>query len=81
MSDGRPIKNRSSLRRAHRFFDDKANILGAALVLSHRRVGARMDAEAAGRSGLAALRVVMLEALPLDQSAQAESYGRELRVS
>jgi len=40
-----------------------------------------MDAEAAGRSGLAALRVVMLEALPLDQSAQAESYGRELRVS
>src|ERR1700678_312134 len=30
------------------YFGDKADILGAALVLSHRRVTARMDARAAG---------------------------------
>ena len=49
------------------YFDDKADILGSALVMSHRRVAARMDAATAGRSGLDALRVVMLEALPLDE--------------
>src|SRR5215469_1458941 len=48
------------------YFDDKADILGSALLLSHRRVVARMDAKAAGRAGLDALHVVMLEALPLD---------------
>ena len=30
------------------YFDDKADILGSALMLSHRRVAARMDARAAG---------------------------------
>src|SRR5262249_42576189 len=30
------------------FFDDKADILGSALVMSHRRVGARMDASTSG---------------------------------
>ena len=29
------------------YFDDKADILGSALVMSHRRVAARMDARAA----------------------------------
>ena len=48
------------------YFDDKADILGSALVMSHRRVVARMNARADGLTGLAALRVVMLEALPLD---------------
>ncbi len=66
------------------YFDDKADILGAALVMSHRRVGARMDAAAAGLSGLDALRVVMLEALPLDDKRDLEAqieisfWGRAL---
>jgi AcrR family transcriptional regulator len=66
------------------YFDDKADILGSALVMSHRRVAARMDAEAAGLSGLDALRVVMLEALPLDERRDLEAqieisfWGRAL---
>lgn len=66
------------------YFDDKADILGSALVMSHRRVGARMDASAAGHRGLAALRIVMLEALPLDEVRDLEAqieisfWGRAL---
>jgi AcrR family transcriptional regulator len=66
------------------YFDDKADILGSALVMSHRRVAARMDASAAGRSGLDALRMVMLEALPLDELRDLEAqieisfWGRAL---
>lgn len=66
------------------YFQDKADILGSALVLSHRRVGARMTAAAAGLSGLEALRVVMLEALPLDSRRDLEAqieisfWGRAL---
>jgi AcrR family transcriptional regulator len=66
------------------YFDDKADILGSALVMSHRRVVARMDARAAGLSGLGALRVVMLEALPLDDERDLEAqieisfWGRAL---
>ena len=66
------------------YFDDKADILGSALVLSHRRVGARMDACAAGHAGLDALRIVMLEALPLDELRDTEAqieisfWGRAL---
>jgi AcrR family transcriptional regulator len=66
------------------YFDDKADILGAALVMSHRRVGARMDDRAAGLRGLDALRVVMLEALPLDDKRDLEAqieisfWGRAL---
>jgi AcrR family transcriptional regulator len=66
------------------YFDDKADILGSALVLSHRRVGARMDASAAGHRGLDALRIVMLEALPLDEVRDLEAqieisfWGRAL---
>lgn len=66
------------------YFQDKADILGSALVLSHRRVGARMTAAAAELSGLAALRVVMLEALPLDDRRDLEAqieisfWGRAL---
>ena len=44
------------------YFDDKADILGSALLLSHRRVVARMEARAAGLAGLAALRVIMGDA-------------------
>jgi AcrR family transcriptional regulator len=66
------------------YFADKADILGSALVLSHRRVGARMVAATEGMSGLAALRIVMLEALPLDQGRDLEAqieisfWGRAL---
>ena len=66
------------------YFDDKADILGAALVMSHHRVAARMDARAAGLSGLDALRVVMLEALPIDERRDLEAqieisfWGRAL---
>src|ERR1700752_2674735 len=55
------------------YFDDKADILGSALLMSHRRVAARMDAGTAGVSGLDALRVVMLEALPLDERRDLEA--------
>lgn len=66
------------------YFDDKADILGAALVMSHRRVGARMEAATAGLRGLAALRVVMREALPIDETRDLEAqieisfWGRAL---
>lgn len=66
------------------YFDDKADILGSALMMSHRRVGARMDASAAGHRGLDALRIVMLEALPLDEVRDLEAqieisfWGRAL---
>ena len=66
------------------YFDDKEDILGSALLLSHRRVGARMTAAATGLAGLAALRVVMLEALPLDDRRDTEAqieisfWGRAL---
>ena len=66
------------------YFDDKADILGSALVHSHRRVGGRMAGAAAGLTGLAALRVVMLEALPIDDRRDVEAqieisfWGRAL---
>jgi len=66
------------------YFDDKEDILGSALLLSHRRVGARMTAAAAGLAGLPALRAVMLEALPLDERRDTEAqieisfWGRAL---
>src|ERR1700760_329841 len=66
------------------YFDDKADILGSALVMSHRRVVARMGPRAAGLTGLAALRVIMLEGLPLDDERDLEAqieisfWGRAL---
>jgi AcrR family transcriptional regulator len=66
------------------YFDDKADILGSALILSHRRVGIRMDEAADGMAGLDALREVMLEALPLDERRDLEAqieisfWGRAL---
>jgi AcrR family transcriptional regulator len=60
------------------YFSDKQDILGSALVLAHRRVGERMARRADGLTGLAALRVVMLEALPLDGQRLLEA---EIEVS
>src|SRR5205823_3368689 len=42
------------------YFDDKADILGSALLLSHRRVVARMEARAAGLTALAAHQLLVL---------------------
>jgi len=66
------------------YFDDKADILGSAMMVSHRRVIDRIDAQTAGRTGLDALRVTMLEALPLDEQRDLEAqieisfWGRAL---
>jgi AcrR family transcriptional regulator len=66
------------------YFNDKEDILGSALVLSHQRVGTRMARVSAGLTGLDALRVVMLEALPLDERRDLEAqieisfWGRAL---
>ncbi len=66
------------------YFADKEDILGSALLLSHRRVGARMAAATEDQSGLGALRIVMLEALPVDSRRDLEAqieisfWGRAL---
>jgi hypothetical protein len=52
--------------------------------MSHRRATARMDARTAGLSGLKALRVATLEALPLDAESDLKAqieisfWGRAL---
>jgi AcrR family transcriptional regulator len=55
------------------YFTDKADLLAFALRLSHRRVYERIHARTQGLVGLAALRVIMLEALPLDQERLLEA--------
>ena len=55
------------------YFADKEDLLGFALRLSHRRVYERIHTGTQGLVGLAALRVIMLEALPLDQERLLEA--------
>jgi AcrR family transcriptional regulator len=55
------------------YFADKEDLLGFALRLSHRRVYERIHAGTQGLIGLAALRVIMLEALPLDHERLLEA--------
>jgi AcrR family transcriptional regulator len=55
------------------YFADKEDLLGYALRLSHRRVYERIHTGTQGLVGLAALRVIMLEALPLDQERLLEA--------
>lgn len=55
------------------YFSDKADLFGSALVMSHRRVTERIEANAAGLTGLAALRAVVVEALPLDEERDLEA--------
>jgi AcrR family transcriptional regulator len=66
------------------YFADKEDLFGHALRLSHRRVYERIHARTRGLVGLAALRVIMLEALPLDQErlleAQIEMHFLSLAV-
>jgi AcrR family transcriptional regulator len=55
------------------YFANKQDILGSALLLSHERVRKRMKQRTAGLSGLEALRVIMVEALPLDEERDLEA--------
>ena len=61
------------------YFDDKADILGSAMMVSHRRFIDRIDAQTAGRTGLDALRVTMLEALPFWGRALGTPALRDLQ--
>jgi AcrR family transcriptional regulator len=55
------------------YFDDKLDILASALLLSHRRVRERTVKKVRELRGLAALRIAMLEALPLDAERELEA--------
>lgn len=55
------------------YFNDKLDILASALLLSHRRVRERTEKKVRGRKGLVALRIAMLEALPLDAERELEA--------
>ena len=55
------------------YFTDKADILASALVASHRTVRGRTDVLNEGTTGLAALRTLMLESLPLDERRVVEA--------
>ena len=55
------------------YFADREDILSSALVQAHRRVRARGDASIADRRGLAALRLLMIESLPLTEESRLEN--------
>ncbi|HEY7633361.1 MAG TPA: TetR/AcrR family transcriptional regulator [Thermoleophilaceae bacterium] len=55
------------------YFADKEALLSFSLRLSHRRVYERIHAQTRGVVGLPALRVIMLEALPLDETRLLEA--------
>jgi AcrR family transcriptional regulator len=56
------------------YFADKHDILVSALRMSHGRVGIRMRDCIGEREGLAALRIYLLEALPLDADRVLEAH-------
>ncbi len=55
------------------YFDGKEDLLAAALYRSHQQVYERVRERTQGLLGLDALRVVMLEALPLDEQRLLEA--------
>jgi AcrR family transcriptional regulator len=55
------------------YFADKEELLAAALRLSHQQVYARIRERTQGLLGMDAIRVVMLEALPLDAERMLEA--------
>ncbi len=55
------------------YFTDKEDILASALKLSHERIVARWDEKLAGLQGLAALRELVLDNLPLDDERELET--------
>jgi AcrR family transcriptional regulator len=57
------------------YFDDKAELFIAVLELFYERVEARMHERARGLTGVAALRVAMFEALPIDDVRREEAVA------
>lgn len=55
------------------YFEDKKDILTSALRLSHERIRARWALKLEGRSGLDALRELILDNLPLDEERRLET--------
>jgi AcrR family transcriptional regulator len=55
------------------YFADKGALLAAALRMSHQQVYARIQERTQGLLGLDAIRVIMIEALPLDQERLLEA--------
>ena len=55
------------------YFADKEELLAAALRLSHQRVYDRIRERTQGLLGMDAIRVIMLEALPLDEQRMLEA--------
>jgi AcrR family transcriptional regulator len=55
------------------YFTNKQDILASALLLCHQRVRERMQERTKSMSGLAALRTIMIEALPLDAGRDLEA--------
>lgn len=55
------------------YFSGKADILASALAFSHERIKARWAEDLAGLHGLAALRHLLLDNLPLDERRRVET--------
>jgi AcrR family transcriptional regulator len=55
------------------YFEDKDDILVSALRLAYERIAARWDEKLAGLTGLAALRELVLDNLPLDDERERET--------
>jgi AcrR family transcriptional regulator len=55
------------------YFSDKDDILTSALRLSHERITERWNAKLEGLEGIAALRELVLDNLPLDEERQIET--------
>src|SRR5215218_5000985 len=55
------------------YFTDKEDILVSALHLSHERIGARWEEKLEGLQGLAALRELVMDNLPLDDERELET--------
>lgn len=62
-----------SLGSLSHYFADKSELVTALLSRMHRTVGARMQAAADDPGGLAAIRTVLLEAIPLDGRRHREA--------
>jgi AcrR family transcriptional regulator len=55
------------------YFDDKEDIIGSALRYAYSRTEARWQAKLEGLTGIAALRELMLDNLPLDEEREVET--------
>jgi AcrR family transcriptional regulator len=55
------------------YFTDRADILASALVMAHQGVRERAEIVLEGRRGLSALRLFMIECLPLDRQRRLEA--------